>query len=70
MCPHTPPCPAADATDAGAAHPVSVHFEQGWTLLCNGLVIFDDTGQLRPDLKALPPGRVATTNVRREEAAS
>ncbi|WP_326615703.1 DUF5999 family protein [Streptomyces decoyicus] len=41
MCPHTPPCPAAGATDAGAAHPVSVHFEQGWTLLCNAILLFD-----------------------------
>lgn len=70
MCPHTPPCPAADATDAGAAHLASVHFEQGWALLCNGLVAFDDTGQLRPDLKAIPPHRVATTTSHTEKAAA
>ncbi|WP_395371440.1 DUF5999 family protein [Streptomyces tubercidicus] len=70
MCPHTPMCPAADATDAGAAQPVSAHVEQGWTLLCNGLVIFDDTGQLRPDLKAIPPRRVATTTAHTEKAAA
>ncbi|MFJ6355176.1 DUF5999 family protein [Streptomyces sp. NPDC092046] len=27
-----------------AAHP-----EQGWSLLCNALVVFDDTGELLPD---------------------
>ncbi|MGI5262363.1 DUF5999 family protein [Streptomyces angustmyceticus] len=70
MCPHTPPCPAADATDAGAAHPASVHAEQGWTLLCNGLVVFDDTGQLRPDRKAIAPRRAATTPTGTTKAAA
>src|SRR6185437_14621761 len=43
MCPHTPPCPDASAPDREAAHTVVSHPEQGWSLLCNGVVIFEDT---------------------------
>jgi hypothetical protein len=28
---------------------VSRHPEQGWSLLCNGVVLFDDDGELLPD---------------------
>ena len=42
MCEHQPPCPSADAVDHLAARVVSCHPEQGWSLLCNGVVIFDD----------------------------
>lgn len=49
MCQHTPPCPSADAPDHQAACLVAFHPEQGWGLLCNGVVIFDDTGELLPD---------------------
>jgi hypothetical protein len=49
MCPHTPPCPEASAPDREAAHTVVSHPEQGWSLLCNGVVIFEDTGELLPD---------------------
>jgi len=31
------------------------HPEQGWSLLCNGVVIFDDGGALLPDGRALLP---------------
>ncbi|NIH69130.1 hypothetical protein FB380_003618 [Modestobacter marinus] len=31
------------------AVPVSRRPEQGWTLLCNGVVVFDDDGELLPD---------------------
>ena len=44
MCPHTPPCPDASAPDREAAHTIVSHPEQGWSLLCNGVVIFEDTG--------------------------
>jgi len=27
---------------------VASHPEQGWTLLCNGVVLFDDGGELLP----------------------
>jgi hypothetical protein len=57
MCPHRPPCPAADAPDRDAAHTVAAHPEQGWSLLCNGVVLFDDTGELLPDGTAIAPHR-------------
>jgi len=46
MCPHTPPCPDASAPDREAARTVVCHPEQGWSLLCNGIVLFDDAGVL------------------------
>jgi hypothetical protein len=49
MCAHHPPCPSADAIDWSAAGNVAEHPEQGWTLLCNGVVVFDDLGALMPD---------------------
>ena len=55
MCPHHPPCPAANAEDHTAARVVSAHHEQGWSLLCNGVVIFDDTGELFPDGHIVSP---------------
>ena len=57
MCPHTPPCPRASAPDRQAAHTVVSHSEQGWSLLCNGIVIFDDTGDLLLDSAAIAPHR-------------
>ena len=49
MCAHCPPCPAATARGRTAARVVACHPEQGWSLLCNGVVVFDDTGELLPD---------------------
>ncbi len=48
-CRHTPPCPTADASDRDAAHVLSAHPEQGWSLLCNGVVLFEDFGELLPN---------------------
>ncbi len=48
MCRHTPPCPGAGRVDEQAARVVSSHPDQGWSLLCNGVIVFDDTGTLRP----------------------
>jgi hypothetical protein len=48
-CAHVPACPNADALDRDAAHVVSAHPEQGWSLLCNGVVVFDDFGEILPD---------------------
>ena len=55
MCHHSTPCPdaLADARDLAAA--VSSHPEQGWSLLCNGVVLFDDDGELLPDGSAVRP---------------
>ena len=58
-CPHTPVCPAADSADHEAARALSRHPEQGWSLLCNGVVLFDDTGELLPDGQTVDPHRPA-----------
>lgn len=55
MCRHQPPCPSAQALDHDAAKSVSDHPEQGWRLLCNGVIRFDDTGELLPDGHASAP---------------
>ena len=47
-CTHEPACPAADRHDARAACVIAHHWEQGWALLCNGVVVFDDGGVLPP----------------------
>jgi hypothetical protein len=57
MCQHHPPCPPAGAIDREAAHTVACHPEQGWSLLCNGVVLFEDTGELLPDGSVIPPHR-------------
>jgi hypothetical protein len=36
---------------------VATHPEQGWSLLCNGVVLFEDTGELLPDGQAVQPHR-------------
>jgi len=48
MCPHQPPCPDALAPDGITARVTVSHPEQGWSLLCNGVVLFDDAGALLP----------------------
>ena len=55
MCQHQPLCPPAEASDREAAHVMAAHPEQGWSLLCNGVVIFEDTGALLPDGRSIPP---------------
>ncbi|MFB9461824.1 DUF5999 family protein [Streptomyces cinereospinus] len=57
MCLHQPPCPPAEASDREAARAAAHHPEQGWTLLCNGVLIFEDTGELLPDGKVVAPHR-------------
>jgi hypothetical protein len=48
-CRHVPACPPAEALDRDAAHVVAAHPEQGWSLLCNGVVVFEDFGEILPD---------------------
>jgi hypothetical protein len=55
MCSHQTPCPPANAVDREAAREVAAHPEQGWSLLCNGVIVFDDDGELLPDGTAVPP---------------
>jgi hypothetical protein len=57
MCPHTPSCPDATAPDREAARTIISHPEQGWSLLCNGIVIFEDTGELLPGGTEISPHR-------------
>ena len=57
MCSHPTQCPAAEAPDHEAAAAVARHPEQGWTLLCNGVVVFEDTGELLPDGRIIAPHR-------------
>lgn len=57
MCPHTPPCPAASDPDHEAARTLINHPEQGWSLLCNGIVVFEDTGELLPGGAVVAPHR-------------
>ena len=56
-CRHHPRCPAATAPDRDAAHIVTTHPEQGWSLLCNGVVLFEDTGELLPDGRSIDARR-------------
>ena len=54
-CRHRPQCPDALAPDRSAATAVASHPGQGWSLLCNGVVLFDDGGALLPDGQAVIP---------------
>lgn len=54
-CPHSPPCPPANAPGREAARTLVARPEQGWTLLCNGVVLFDDSGELLPDARQIAP---------------
>ncbi|PYC75853.1 hypothetical protein C7C46_23575 [Streptomyces tateyamensis] len=57
MCQHRPECPSAESADREAAVVVARHPEQGWSLLCNGVLLFDDTGELLPDGRVIAPRR-------------
>lgn len=57
MCQHQTQCPSADSPDREAAKILAAHPEQGWSLLCNGVVVFEDTGELLPDGRVIAPHR-------------
>lgn len=57
MCQHPSPCPSAESADRESARLVAHHPEQGWSLLCNGVVLFEDTGELLPDGRSIAPQR-------------
>jgi hypothetical protein len=61
MCKHQPQCPTAECPDREAARIVAHHPEQGWSLLCNGVLIFEDTGELLPDGQIIAPHRPLVT---------
>jgi len=60
MCQHIPRCPSAGAVDHLAARTVVRHPEQGWVRLCNGVVLFDDSGELLPDGRVVQPTTLGT----------
>ncbi len=55
MCQHVPPCPPAEAPDHDAARVVRRHPEQGWSLLCNGVILFEDSGEILPNGRVVAP---------------
>ncbi|MFF2941209.1 DUF5999 family protein [Streptomyces niveus] len=65
MCRHFPSCPTADAADREAARTIAHHPEQGWSLLCNEVLLFDDTGDLLPDGSIIPPSRLVLAQAAR-----
>jgi Family of unknown function (DUF5999) len=63
MCEHQPRCPDWLALNRVAAGVVSSQPAQGWSLLCNGVVLFDDGGQLLPDGRAVPTPWLAAASL-------
>lgn len=63
MCTHRNSCPSSDrsghsdSSGRDTAHIVAAHPEQGWYLLCDGAITFDDTGALLPDGRVIAPHR-------------
>ena len=55
MCTHEPQCPSAGDSARTAARVTASRPEQGWSLLCNGVVLFDDGGLLLPGGRAEAP---------------
>jgi Family of unknown function (DUF5999) len=49
MCQHLLACPAGHAPDCLAARVVAGHLGQGWSLLRNGVAVFEDRGALLAD---------------------
>jgi len=33
------------------------HWDQGWSLLCNGVILFEDTGEILPTGRTVEPRR-------------
>jgi Family of unknown function (DUF5999) len=58
MCEHQPPCPSGTELGGLRARIVASHPEQGWYLLCNGVLLFDDGGALLADRRVVAPAPV------------
>ncbi|GGS93460.1 hypothetical protein GCM10010254_11820 [Streptomyces chromofuscus] len=56
-CMHQPECPPAHDPARGAAQVLAHCPALGYSLLCNGVISFEDTGCLMPDGRAIPPRR-------------
>jgi hypothetical protein len=46
MCQHQPRCPEPWEPDRLAARVVADRPEQGWSLLCNGVILFEDDSEM------------------------
>ena len=58
QCVHiSPPCPTADRPDRDAARTVAFH--PGRSLLCNGVIVLNDMGEILPGGRVLPSHRPA-----------
>lgn len=57
MCTHNPPCPPAHAPDHVFARVVARQDDIGWSLLCNKVIVFDDSGEVLPDGTVVEPER-------------
>jgi hypothetical protein len=57
MCEHLPTCPSPEGPDRAAARIRAAFPGQGWSLLCNGVVVFDDAGAILPDRRIVGPNR-------------
>jgi hypothetical protein len=68
-CIHQPRCPGAYDVDHSAARVVACHPEQGWSLLCNGVVLFEDIGEILPDGHCTNARRADLTAAARHRAA-
>lgn len=56
-CEHQPACPPAEAPNHDEARTVADCHVLGYVLLCNGVILFDDTGELSPAGVATAPHR-------------
>ncbi len=61
MCTHTPHCPPASDARSATACTVNAHPEQGWSRLCNGVILFEDHGMILPSGAAIPSPRASAT---------
>jgi len=43
--------------DRDAARIIASFPEQGWSLLCNGVIVFEDTGEILPNGQCIDPHR-------------
>ena len=69
MCTHQPPCARSQPPHRGAARVVAAHPDQGWSLLCNRVVLFEDGGMLLPDGGRIEPFQPVAVDVAVSSAA-
>jgi hypothetical protein len=63
LCHHHPPCPDWDTPAHDLAKVVNRHDEIGVSVLCNGVWLYDDTGESSPTGVATAPHRPAAPHV-------